>query len=213
MQATSGALREGVIHDLLGRVQHRDVRASTVRDLMGRYHVDREHAERVRGSALQFLRQVAASWHLTDPDDELLLGWAADLHEIGMDIAHNQYHKHGGYLLRYMDMPGFSRWEQRQLAALVRAHRRKWPVTEGSFGGPEGARLVRLAVLLRMAVLLHRDRGIRPLPHVGMSAEDGELSLSLPAPWLRRHPLTRLDLRQEAGYLAAVPLQLSVSER
>jgi exopolyphosphatase/guanosine-5'-triphosphate,3'-diphosphate pyrophosphatase len=213
MQATSGALREGVIHDLLGRLQHRDVRESTVRDLLTRYHVDERHAGRVRESALQLMAQAAADWRLTDPDDRLLLGWAADLHEIGMDIAHSQYHRHGGYLLRYMDMPGFSRWEQRQLAALVRAHRRKFPTTEPGFTGAERTRLIGLAVLLRIAVVLHRNRGTRPLPHVGLIVAEGKLSLTLPSAWLRRHPLTRLDLRQEAEYLAAIPLQLSVSVR
>jgi exopolyphosphatase/guanosine-5'-triphosphate,3'-diphosphate pyrophosphatase len=219
MQATSGALREGVIYDLLGRVHHQDVREGTVRDLMTRYHVDARHAQRVRETALQLLAQVAGDWQLTDPNDQLMLGWAADLHEVGMDIAHSQYHKHGGYLLRYMDMPGFSRWDQRQLAALVRAHRRKFPVAESSFHGAEGLRLMRLAVLLRVAVVLHRNRGTRPLPHVGITVEPAhaggreKVVLTLPQAWLRRHPLTRLDLRQEAEYLGAVPLQLSVGTR
>ncbi len=213
MQATSGALREGVIHDLLGRVQHRDVRESTVRDLMSRYHVDEHHARRVRETALLLLDQAAGAWDLTDPDDRLLLGWAADLHEIGMDIAHNQYHKHGGYLLRYMDMPGFSSWDQRRLASLVRAHRRKFPAADPGFVGSEGARLVRLTALLRLAVVLHRNRGTRPLPDVGLSAIDGRLSLTLPLTWLRRHPLTRLDLEQEARYLTAVPLELAIDDR
>jgi exopolyphosphatase/guanosine-5'-triphosphate,3'-diphosphate pyrophosphatase len=213
MQATSGALREGVIHDLLGRARHQDVRDTTVRDLTERYHVDINQAKRVRDSALALLAQVSEDWRLTDSDDRQLLGWAADLHEIGLDIAHSQYHKHGDYLLRYMDMAGFSRWEQRQLAFLVRAHRRKFPAAEANFGTPERDRLVRLAVLLRIAVLLHRNRGARPLPHVGLSACDDKLTLSLPMAWLRRHPLTRLDLTQESDYLSAIPLKLTVSTR
>ena len=213
MQATSGALREGVIYDLLGRVHHQDVRESTVGDLRQRYHVDERHAQRVRESAFQLMAQVAGEWALTDPDDRLLLGWAADLHEIGMDIAHTQYHKHGGYLLRYMDMPGFSRWDQRQLAALVRAHRRKFPSTDPIFGGLARTRLIRLAVLLRLAAVLHRNRSTRPLPHIGLTAEGESLCLTLPGPWLRRHPMTRLDLKQEAELLAAIPLRLTISVR
>lgn len=213
LQATGGALREGVIHDLLGRVQHRDVRESTVHDLMSRYHVDQRHARRVRDSALGLLGQAAAGWGLTDPDDRLLLGWAANLHEIGRDIAHSQYHRHGGYLLRHMDMPGFSNWDQRRLAALVRAHRRKFPMDDPGFTGAEGVRLVHLAVLLRLAVVLHRSRGDRPLPRLGLSANGDALSLALPPAWLRRHPLTRLDLEQEAEYLRPVPLELSIHPR
>jgi exopolyphosphatase/guanosine-5'-triphosphate,3'-diphosphate pyrophosphatase len=139
-----------------------------------------------------------------------MLTWAAELHEIGLDIAHSQYHRHGGYLLRYMDMPGFSSWDQRQLASLVRAHRRKFPAQEDGFTGSDGERMVRLAVLLRIAVLLHRNRGSSPLPHIGLKACNNEVRLSLPASWLERHPLTRLDLEQEASYLEAVPLQLTI---
>jgi len=213
MHATSGALREGVIHDLLGRVHHQDVREATVRDLMVRYHIDDRHSQRVRESALQLMAQVAEAWQLTDPDDRLLLGWAADLHEIGMDIAHHQYHKHGGYLLRYMDMPGFSRWDQLQLAALVRAQRRRFPTDEPALSGPARTRLVRLAVLLRIATVLHRNRGARPLPHIGLTADGDALCVTLPGTWLRRHPLTRLDLKQESEMLAKVPLQLTISQR
>jgi exopolyphosphatase / guanosine-5'-triphosphate,3'-diphosphate pyrophosphatase len=213
MKATSGALREGVIYDLLGRVHHQDVREATVRDLIVRYHIDGRHAQRVRESALQLLSQVAVPWELTDPDDRLLLGWAADLHEIGMDIAHHQYHKHGGYLLRYMDMPGFSRWDQRQLAALVRAHRRRFPTTDPSLNGPSRTRLIRLAVLLRLAAVLHRNRSARPLPHIGLTVDGDRLCLTLPAMWLRRHPLTRLELKQEAEMLASIPLNLTISTR
>jgi hypothetical protein len=48
---------------------------------------------------------------------------------------------------------------------------------------------------------------------VGLSACDDKLTLSLPMAWLRRHPLTRLDLTQESDYLSAIPLKLTVSTR
>ena len=211
MHASSGALREGVIYDLLGRAQHQDVRESTVRDLISRYHIDEKHARRVRETAIGLLAQVADAWQLTDPNDKLLLSWAADLHEIGMDIAHTQYHKHGGYLLQHMDMPGFSSWDQQQIAALVRAHRRKFPVAEPMFAGPDSQRMVRLATLLRLATVLHRNRVSRPLPHVALKVQRQDVCLTLPDTWLRRHPLTRLDLQQEAAFLSATQLQLRVN--
>ena len=203
MQATSGALREGVIHDLLGRVQHQDIRENTVRDLCERYHIDQKHGRRVRDLAIALLAQVAVDWGLTDPNDQLLLAWAAELHEIGMDIAHSQYHKHGGYLLNNMDLPGFSRSDQGQLAALVRAHRRKFPADEGYT-----ELTTRLSVLLRLAVLFHRNRTSAPLPHVAMRAQKNQITLDLPEQWLEDHPLTRLDLAQEADYLRTMGIEL-----
>ena len=94
-----------------------------------------------------------------------------------MDISHSGYHKHGGYLLENMDMPGFSRLEQQQLATLVRAHRRK--LAPDVFGDAT-ADIIRLSVLLRLAVVLHRSRSHDPLPHVGVQAQDQALTISLP---------------------------------
>ena len=224
MTVSKGALREGLLHDLLGRVHAEDIRDTTVANLMRRYHVDAKHAERVAATAAAMFAQL--SWPPlgdalaqgaapdvgeTLPADaaERLLRWAALLHEIGLDIAHSQYHKHGGYLLDNMDMPGFSRSEQHDLAALVRTHRRKFPAAE-LLASPG---LVALAVLLRLAVVLHRSRAASPLPAFPLQAAPGEVALFLPGKWLAEHPLTNLDLQQEAAYLAAVPLKLRVATR
>lgn len=207
MQATSGALREGLIYDLLGRVQDQDIRETTVRDLVNRYHIDQIHCRRVRETAIGLLAQAARPWKLTEPTDKLLLGWAADLHEIGMDIAHSQYHKHGGYLLENMDMAGFSRLDQHYLAVLVRAHRRKFPVDDVDMP----TRLRRLAVLLRLSVVLHRSRTGDPLPHVSLKVRGNQIKLEFPEYWLQRHPLTELDLAQEASYLKSIGHTLTVA--
>ena len=206
MQATSGALREGLIFDLLGRVNDQDTRETTVRGLVERYHIDPAHARRVRETAIGLLAQAARPWKLTEPTDKLLLGWAADLHEIGMDIAHSQYHKHGGYLLENMDMAGFSRLDQQHLALLVRAHRRKFPVEETDMI----RRLRRLSILLRLSVVLHRGRTSDPLPHVSLKVRGNQIKLEFPDGWLARHPLTQLDLAQEAGYLKVIDHTLTV---
>ncbi len=206
MQASGGALREGLIYDLLGRVKDQDIREATVRGLVNRYHIEQTHCRRVRETAIGLLAQAAMPWKLTEPTDKLLLGWAADLHEIGMDIAHSQYHKHGGYLLDNMDMAGFSRLDQHHLAVLVRAHRRKFPVEDVEMS----TRLRRLAVLLRLSVVLHRSRTGDPLPHVSLKVRGNQIKLEFPDDWLKRHPLTELDLEQEASYLKAIDHTLTV---
>ena len=222
MTVSSGALREGLLHDLLGRVHAEDIRETTVADLMRRYGVDAPHATRVADTASAMLAQVswralagpfgnAGAPHPAEPVDAAarLVRWAALLHEIGMDVAHSQYHKHGGYLLDNMDLPGFSRSEQHDLAALVRAHRRKFPAAQ--LAAAPG--LVPLAVLLRLAVVLHRGRLAQPLPSFSVQVAAHEVALVFPRKWLAAHPLTNLDLKEEAGYLAAVPIKLRVVTR
>ena len=73
--------------------------------------------------------QVAEDWDLEDGVWRELLGWAAKVHEVGLDIAHYHYHKHGAYLIEHSDLAGFSREDQQMLALLVRGHRRNIPRT------------------------------------------------------------------------------------
>jgi exopolyphosphatase/guanosine-5'-triphosphate,3'-diphosphate pyrophosphatase len=212
VQVSDGALREGVLLDLLGRAQDHDQRDVTIDDLARRYHVDTAHAQRVRRTALRLLAAVADRWELDDPEWNKLLGWAALVHEIGTDIAHSQYHKHGHYLLVNMDLAGFSRDDQRRLALLVRSHRRKFPVAE-FMAVPESERklLMRLSALLRIAVVLHRNRTEDPLPTIDLTVKGSELRLTIDPQWLATHPLTCLDLEQEQLFLDSVPLRLAVA--
>ena len=234
MTVSDGALREGLLHDLLGRVHAHDIRETTVADLMHRYHVEPRHARRVAATVARILEQV--SWDLAEnlaadaPDQAMgssdeavgstdtttltgataarLLRWAALLHEIGMDIAHSQYHRHGGYLLDNMDLPGFSRSEQHNLSMIVRSHRRKFPIDE--LRGSPG--LIALCVLLRMAVVLHRGRTDNALPAFWVTPTgEGDIRVTFPRKWLAAHPLTKLDLEQESEYLSVVPLKLTVA--
>ena len=209
LQATSGALRDGVLYDLVGRAQQDDVRERTISDAMQRYHVDVAHAMRVRDQALNFLAQVARDWELFDPMDHQLLGWAASLHEIGMDIAHSQYHKHGGYLLQNMHLPGFATSDQVRIAAIVRAHRRKFSLDE-LVGDEDRTHISRLAVLLRLAVIMHRDRTSAPRPHCSLNAADNALTIGIPATWMSAHPLTSLDLDMERDLIAPANVTLTV---
>ena len=203
------ALREGLLFDLIGRIRHEDVRDATVERRIGRYRIDAAQGERVATAAGALHRQVAAAWGLEGEDAEQLLGWAARLHEAGLFVSHNQYHKHGAYLLGNGDMSGFSRQAQSMLASLVRGHRRKFPSSVFQQLIPEEARRARrLCVLLRIAVVLNRSRADNFLPGVAALAKGEALSLAFPPGWLDAHPLTRADLEQEQAYLAAAGIGL-----
>ncbi len=205
LQVASGAPREGLLFDLVGRLGGlSDVRAATVGGLSTRLGVDGVHAARVADSAAALLAQVAEPWGLQAPPHAQLLGWAAALHEVGISIAHSQYQKHGAYLLEHGDLAGFSRDEQSVLAALVRVHRRKFPKDAfEKLPPPWDRKARRLAVILRAAVLLNRARSASApaTPRVEAFAES--FRLTFPDGALERHPLLRADLEEEGAYLAA----------
>ena len=209
VHVSDSSLREGVLYDLLGRLQLEDVREQTIADLALRYRVDAAQADRVTATAERLLHTVAADWKLDDPGFARLLRWAARLHEIGIAISHSQYHKHGAYLLNNLDMPGFSVGEQRQLAALVRNHRRLLALAEFDRIDARIARpLLRLALLLRLAVVLHRKRSDDPVPLPQLKIDGPSWKLRFPDAWLDGHPLTRADLEQEAALQKAVGFKL-----
>jgi exopolyphosphatase/guanosine-5'-triphosphate,3'-diphosphate pyrophosphatase len=214
MVVAEGALRDGILHDMVGRLTEEDARVRTVRAMQRRFHVEGGHAERVAATAGRLWRQVAELWDLASDDMRHLLVWAAKLHELGLDIAHAHHQHHGAYLLENADMPGFARDEQHVLACLVRAHRRKFNrMLFASLSRDWRTPTLRLTVLLRLAVLLHRSRSRQPLPAVQLQVRGRSMRLQLPPAWLRDNPLTRADLDQECEHLATLGLNLTVTCR
>ncbi len=209
MRYADGALREGVLYDMAGRNSPEDSRLKSLELLERRYGVDGRQAANVAASAAALFDQVRDAWELDD-DQARFLGWAGRLHEIGLAISHSQFHRHGAYLLEHSDLAGFSRPEQRLLAFLVRAHRRKFPAREWQALPASAQRShARLARLLRLAVLLNHSRPEQaPLPP-HLEADGEALRLTLPG---GDDPMLLLtDLEQECAYQQAAGFPLAVT--
>ncbi|MFT4248379.1 MAG: exopolyphosphatase [Pseudomonas sp.] len=204
LMVSKAAMREGILYDMLGRGGVDDSRDRSVASLIQRYDIDVQQAERVAGTTARLFDQVAETWSL-DADDARVLDWAARLHELGLIIAHSQYHVHGSYVLENSDIAGFSRQEQQVLAALVRTHRRN--VSKSAFDAlPDRLLLAakRKAALLRLAVLLHRAHEPDPIPTLELEAQDNRLSLILSQSWIDSRPLLRADLLGEVEGMAGL---------
>lgn len=210
MTFTDGALREGILFDLLGRFSHQDIREQTVSALSERYHADTLQATVVSETALNLFDQVKGSWQLKHDELRHILRWAAQLHEIGLAISHSQFHKHGAYLLQHSDLPGFSHQHQAMLAVLVRSHRRKFPMAEFR-AQPEALEqpLICLAVLLRLAIHLNHSRPDEANLNAKINVDSRQIRLSFPDGWLEDNPLTLADLETEQTYLDAYGYSLS----
>ncbi|MES9928413.1 MAG: Ppx/GppA phosphatase family protein, partial [Candidatus Thiodiazotropha sp. 6PDIVS] len=202
MDVSSEALREGLIYDMIGRSQDEDARELTLKTLTKRYDIDRAQAKRIDETAHILLEQAKRSWHLEAPKYSAMLNWAARVHEIGLTVSHSQFQKHGAYVIENSDLSGFSRQEQRVLAAMVRGHRRKFPTSIfEQLPSDVIACTKQLCILLRLSVLSHRARSpiAKPIPR--LEVEENRISLVYPEDWISHHPLTRAELEQEAGYL------------
>jgi exopolyphosphatase/guanosine-5'-triphosphate,3'-diphosphate pyrophosphatase len=209
LSVSEGALREGLLYDLIGRYHDQDIRDITIHELAQRYNVDAEQAGRVTKTVIHLFEQVSTAWDISQHTNQKFLEWGAEIHEIGLAIAHAQYHRHGAYLIANSDMAGFSRQEQSKLALLVRCHRRKYPLEEiNILAEEEKDKLIRLIILLRLAIVLNRSRFYASLPKITVKARGNLISLQFPKKWLDNNPLTRTDLDTEAGYTKAVDYTL-----
>ncbi|MDM1722011.1 exopolyphosphatase [Acinetobacter towneri] len=207
---SDGALREGVMYDLLGRFQHEDIRDRSVQALMGRYNSDPKQAGRVVKTAQHLFDSVAESLKLNNEDSDLLRR-AAYLHEIGLAISHSSYHRHGAYLLQHSDIPGFSQIDQNYLSHLVGNHRRKLrqdAKTEALKAG--GNKFVYLSLLLRLAVLVNASRSDAMLPAIELSirnAQQWQLSVSGDA---KQWPLLVAELHDEQVQFKNWDIELNI---
>jgi exopolyphosphatase / guanosine-5'-triphosphate,3'-diphosphate pyrophosphatase len=194
MAVVNGAMRQGILYDMLGRFHHRDMRDASVLQFMKRYHLDIQQAQRVETLASSLLRQFAGDLHADQEHLLHLLSWAAKLHEIGLSVAHNGYHKHSAYILRNADMPGFSKMEQNRLATLVLAHRGSLDKMRGLLEGEVDLALV---AAMRLAVLFCRSRIDAALPAIEAHCRGLNYQIKLDTQWLRDNPLTAAALADE----------------
>jgi len=209
MTVSDRALREGLILDLAGRFQGENIRSKSVDNLAKRYHAEHSQAQRISQTAVNILQQVAQAWQLDIVEGEKWLNWASQLHEIGLDIAHSRYHHHGAYIVEHCDLAGFTQQEQQLLAALVRCHRQKLPVALFKTIPKRTRKLAKqLSILLRLSVILHRNRSSNPAPEIKVIAESKSITLNFPEDWLESHPLACADLKQEKKHLSAIEYSL-----
>jgi exopolyphosphatase/guanosine-5'-triphosphate,3'-diphosphate pyrophosphatase len=177
-----------------------------------RFNVDEDQARRVARTARLLLDQCAAKWQLEMPLSVTMLDWSARLHEIGLDISHDGFQRHGAYIAEHAELPGFPRAEQRLIAFLIGSQRREIN-SQYQAVLPRAWRrtALRLVMLLRLAVLLNRSRSQVELPAVDIDVGERSLALRFDPDWLGANPLTVADLEREIGFLQAVGYELRVS--
>ena len=209
MRAGDGALRVGVLHDLLGRDSHQDMRDETVRQMHGRYQLDTAQSDRVRTLTLQFFDQLGAETGVEAPDLRRALGWTADLHEVGLAISRNDYHKHSAYILEHADMPGFSSDDQGLLALLALGHQGR--LSKLRPYAPDRARWLALCCLRLAVLLLRRREALGPLA-LQLQAQGQHIALRIPTDWLSSRPLSGFQLKREASIWRKAGFILNIIE-
>jgi exopolyphosphatase/guanosine-5'-triphosphate,3'-diphosphate pyrophosphatase len=205
------SLQDGLLYDLVARRTQENVQRRTIDGWMRRFAVDREQARRVHRTAVALLGNVARDWQLGDPACGCLLGWAADLHEIGLSVSARQPNRHGAYLVENGELPGFTSDDRRAVALLIRGHKGGFPMFAlASFSDADSERIKRLAILLRLAVILERTRTDADSPHPLIRVGGNEIELTVEQQWLDDHSLSGRELEWERDRLAAAGIRLAL---
>ncbi|WP_394221722.1 exopolyphosphatase [Alteromonas gracilis] len=205
------ALREGVLYQMEDELHHADIRGRTASSLATRYDVDTSQATMVLNTTLSLFNDTEKAWKLKGRDFKSMLGWAALLHEVGMQINSRGIQKHSAYILANVDMPGFTQEQQLLLATLVRCHRKKIRTNEiPAFNLFDEQSVKRLIALLRLGVLLNIKRQEGFVPELDIKVEKNELAITFPDGWLDEKPIISADLLRERHYWKALDLKLVV---
>ncbi|WP_345797134.1 Ppx/GppA phosphatase family protein [Castellaniella sp. MT123] len=210
MNAGEGALRVGVLHDLLGRDSHHDRRDETARQMSSRYQLDAKQANHVRNIALRLFDQLEFPPLAGISELRRALAWTAQLHEVGLAIARNDYHKHSAYILEHADMPGFSRDDQHLLAFLALGHQGR--LTKVRHFEPDHTQWLALCCLRLAVLLLRRREPVDTLPF-GIRANSQTVTLSVNGDWLDSHPLSGFLLKTEVEVWRKAGFMLEISKK
>jgi exopolyphosphatase/guanosine-5'-triphosphate,3'-diphosphate pyrophosphatase len=210
MRTSKGALREGVIYDLVGRLTHEDVRERSIAAMLSRYGSDEGAAQSVSDRVTWLASSVARTWNLKDQHIELA-AWAGRCHEIGVAISQKHHHHHSAYLIQNTDMPGFSQDEQEIMAVMLRGQQGKLPLDllknlpkkfHDSF--------TRLTALLRLAILFKWSESIESIDDISVAADKKRLIIYVPAGWRKTHPLTLWEIKKSKTIMSKLGVSVIV---
>ncbi len=212
LSLSSGALREGLLYEMLPNSRKINIRQRTINALAQRFHTDTKHASHVKEKVEKLYQQLSSPWHLNkDNAFEVLLA-SCDLHEVGLLLEYKYHQRHGAYILTHADLAGFSYTDRQLLVMLVTLYQgdieHDLLVEQSAI---DSAHAKKLLTILRLAIILCRRRSDDVLPDYQIDVDQQTLLLSLPKSWLLQHPLIADELSQENSNLADLGFSLAIN--
>lgn len=208
---SSGALREGLLYEMLPDSHTINIRQRTISALSQRFHVDQQHAQSIKQQVSIIFTQLKNTWDLPNDNAFEILQASCDLHEIGLLLEYKYHQRHSAYILKHADLAGFSQSDRQLLVAFVSLYKgdiNQALIKQQASIGADYA--MKLLIILRLAVILCRRRKDDKLPSYQITANDKSLNLFLPSAWLKQHALISDELKQENIHLVRLGYALNI---
>ncbi|MDO9215880.1 MAG: Ppx/GppA phosphatase family protein [Lacisediminimonas sp.] len=183
-------LRMGLIWDMHLRSTSGDRRDAAVQAFATRFQVDPLRVQRVAAAADMLYKSARPGG-----DNQRLLCWAAQLHEVGLIVSRTGFHKHGAYLVEHADLPGFSAREQRKLGQLVLAQKGNLRKLGNAMDDPDFCCAV---LALRLATVLMHSHESDSAKLLRLHVRN-RIEVEAPADLLQQHPTLSWWLTRERG--------------
>jgi exopolyphosphatase/guanosine-5'-triphosphate,3'-diphosphate pyrophosphatase len=214
LQLSSGAIREGLLYEMLPNMRAMNIRQRTIASLTERFHIDYQHANRVQHLMRLLFGQLKQPWRLAENNLFSVLNASCLLHEVGLLLEYKNHQQHSAYILQHAELPGFDQGDRQLLVALVKHYKREINLAE--FQQQllcNELTALQLLLLLRLSVILCRRRQDDVLPQVSLlwRQEQQTVVLQLPDHWLKLHPLITDELSQEISYWQSLPIKLALA--
>lgn len=205
MQPVEAGLRMGVLWDLQLRATHCDRREQSAREFLRRFHADESRASRVAEMACSLFALLKPS----ADDYEKHLYWSGLLHEVGLNVSHTGYHKHGAYLIANADLPGYTTHEQRSMSILILAQKGNLRKVADRLGDSNFSKAV---LALRLAVIFMHSRADVDVRELRLKMKS-RIELEVPDGWMDKHPSASYWLSKERESWGEVGMDFTVRTR
>lgn len=202
LKPIDAGLRMGVLWDLYMRATHKDRRDESVTDCMRRFGVDTKRANQVLANAIALYAQMKPA----SDQFERLLGWGAQLHEVGLVVSHSGFHKHGAYLAEHADLPGFTTYEQQILSTLILAQKGNLRKVQQAINEED---LVKAILALRMAIIFMHAR-LDPVSERARLRIKSRIDMEISKKTMADHPTLSYWLTKEQGAWDEIGLDFSI---
>ncbi|MBU2896612.1 guanosine-5'-triphosphate,3'-diphosphate diphosphatase [Vibrio hepatarius] len=197
MTLSGGALREGLVYEMVDELKQDNIQARTIASVQSRYQLDMAYGEQVANLAHKLLSQCEKNW-IPEAQGIAILETAARLHEIGLTIDFKKGGEHGAYLLKHLDLPGYTRAQKQLLSEIIRRYRDNLTsIPQQHAVSDSSAR--RILRLLRLSILLSHRRNPDLEPSISLKSREDKISITLSSQWCKVNPLTTTELEMEAN--------------